>query len=127
MYNIAQKTHPKYGDVVEITRSDLGMFSTPGLACNAAITNRRLWLESGSKKVRILVDDQVLTTAQAQKWADTEHKSLPKCHGCNAILDGLVLTHQLSIDGLFCSASCADKDYKEQVDKLNDEEECDYL
>lgn len=127
MYNVTRQTYPKYGDVVEITRSETGAFKTPGLACNAAITNRRLWLESGSKKVRILVDDQVLTTTQAQRWADAEHKSLPKCHRCNATLDGPVLTHQLSEDNLFCSHECADKDYQEQVDKLNDEEECDYL
>lgn len=68
-----------------------------------------------------------MSLKQAEHWAYEEYKALPKCKTCAQILDGNVYSHQLCRSGLFCSASCADKDYLEEVEKLKDEEEIDYL
>ncbi len=83
-------------------------------------------MESGTKKVRILVDSQVLNPKQAEHWANEEYKSLPKCEGCAKILNESIHTHRLS-SKVFCSEGCADRDYAEEVEKLKDEEEIDYL
>jgi hypothetical protein len=88
---------------------------------------RRIWLESGLKKVRILVDDKVMSPKQAEHWAHEEYISLPKCEGCAKILNGDVHTHQLSGTKFYCSAICADRDYAEEIEKRKDEEEIDYL
>ncbi len=84
-------------------------------------------MESGTKKVRILVDSKVFTPKQAEHWANEEYRSLPKCEGCAKILNGDVHTHRLSSSKFFCSDDCADKDYAEEVEKMKDEEEIDYL
>lgn len=84
-------------------------------------------MESGTKKVRILVDDKVMSPKQAEHWANEEYRSLPKCEGCANILNGDIHTHQLSGTKFFCSVICADKDYVEEVEKMKDEEEIDYL
>lgn len=100
---------------------------TPFQAVQSAMKERRLWIESGVKKVRILVDDKVMSTKQAEHWAHEEYISLPKCEGCAKILDGDIHTHQLSGTKFFCSKVCADRDYIEEVERLKDEEEIDYL
>lgn len=79
---------------------------------------RRLWKEAVAKKVRILVDDQVMSPKQAEHWAHEEYKSLPKCYNCAKILDGDLHTHRLSDTRQFCSESCSDKDYMEEVEKM---------
>ena len=84
-------------------------------------------MESGVKKVRFLIDEQVMSSKQVEHWANEEYKSLPKCEGCAKILDGDIHTHQFSGNKFFCSQICADKDYAEEVEKLKDEEEIDYL
>lgn len=127
MYSVHRQTHDKHGKVIEITRENDGVYPTPGKAYNAAVTMRRLWKEEGATKVRILVDDQVMAPSQAEHWANEEYKSLPKCHWCSQILGGDVHTHRLCSDRLFCSQACADKDYLEEVEKIKDEEEIDYL
>jgi hypothetical protein len=88
---------------------------------------RRLGLESGLKKVRILVDDKVMSPKQAEHWAHEEYISLPKCEGCAKILNDDVHQHQFSDTKFFCSKNCADRDYAEEVEKRKDEEEIDYL
>ena len=127
MYNVNRQNHTKYGNVVEIVRQEIGTYATPFLAVNAAITAKRLWREEGAKKVRFLIDGQVMTVSQAEHWSNEEYKSLPKCYTCAKILGGNVYTHQLYGDRLFCSQSCADKDYSQEVEKRLDEEEIDYL
>ena len=58
MYIVTRQDHPKYGNVIQILRDENGTFQTPGMACNIAITARRLWREEGAKKVRYLIDDR---------------------------------------------------------------------
>jgi hypothetical protein len=83
-------------------------------------------MDSGIKKVRLLIDDQLLSVKQAEHWAIEEYKTLPKCFGCAHLLNEDVVTHRLCSE-LFCSEECADRDYNEQIEKLKDEEEIDYL
>jgi hypothetical protein len=127
MYVVNKIIHPRYGSVVHIERVENGSLLTPFQAVNSALKERRLWMESGTKKVRILVDDKVMSPKQAEHWANDEYKSLPKCEGCAKILNGDIHTHQLSGTKFFCSVICADNDYIEEVEKMKDEEEIDYL
>lgn len=127
MYSVSRQTHPKHGNVIQIVREDGGIYQTPGLAYNYAAKTRRLWKEESNQKVRFLIDDQIMTSAQAETWVHVEYKSLPKCHVCSAILQGRVFTHKQCGEYLFCSSACADKDYQIYLDNLLDEEEIDYL
>lgn len=126
MYTVARRSHDQYGSVISIERDVNGSELTPFQAVQCACKERRLWLEAGQKKVRILVDSQVMSPKQAEHWAHEEYKGLPKCTGCAKILDGDVCTHRLSAD-LFCSHLCADRDYNERLEILKDEEDIDYL
>lgn len=110
-----------------IAREELAEHLSPFAAFHQAAHMRRMWLVEGETKVRILIDNQVMTVAQAEKWSNEEYKSLPKCTACAHILSGQVYTHRLCSSGLFCSESCADRSFREASDKLNDEEEIDYL
>jgi hypothetical protein len=127
MYSVNRFSHERHGSVVLIERVENGSFPTPFQAVQAALRERRLWQEAGTKKVRILVDDQVMSPKQAESWAHDEYKSLPKCYGCAKILDGNIHTHRLSRGNFFCSESCSDQNYLEEVEKMKDEEEIDYL
>lgn len=128
MYNVSKQTHDKYGNVIDITKEEVGEFETPFRAINRGLTLRRQWMEASSDiKVRFLIDGQIMTTSKAEHWANEEYRSLPKCEACGKILGGDVYTHQLCGSNLFCSQPCADKDYNFQVEKMSDEEECDYL
>ena len=127
MYGVNKITHKVYGPVVTVDRAENGSQITPFQAVQLALRERRLWQETGVKKIRFLIDGQIMSLKQAEHWAYEEYKSLPKCKGCAKILDGNIYSHQLCSSGLFCSTSCADKDYIEEVEKLKDEEEIDYL
>jgi hypothetical protein len=127
MYSVGRLTHERHGSVILIERAENGSHLTPFQAVQSALKERRLWQEAGVKKVRILVDDQVMSPKQAESWSHEEYKSLPKCYWCVKILDGNVHTHRLSRGNFFCSESCSDKDYLEEVEKLKDEEDIDYL
>ena len=127
MYVVNKLIHPRYGPVIHIERVENGSALTPFQAVNSALKERRLWVESGTKKVRILADDKVMSPKQAEHWANEEYRSLPKCEGCAKILNDDIHTHQLSGTKFFCSAICADRDYVEEIEKMKDEEEIDYL
>lgn len=127
MYNVTRQIHKKYGNVIEITREESGNLKSPFQVFNQASSMRRLWIKETKSKVRILVDGQVMSITQAGKWSSDEYKSLPKCEECRQILNGDVYTHQFCDSNMFCSQSCADKNYTFQMEKINDEEECDYL
>jgi hypothetical protein len=127
MYSVNRLSHERHGSVILIERVENGSLTTPFQAVQASLKERRLWQEAGVKKVRILVDDQVMSAKQAEHWAHEEYKSLPKCYGCAKILNGDIHTHRLSRGNFFCSESCSDKDYLEEVEKMKDEEEIDYL
>lgn len=126
MYVVNRQTHPQHGSVIAIERSMNGSELTPFQAVQCACKERKLWLEGGQKKVRILVDDKVMSPKQAESWAKEEYQSLPKCPWCAKILGENVITHRLG-PGLFCSQDCADKDYNELIEKQKDEEEIEYL
>lgn len=126
MYNVSRSNHTKYGNVVEIIRDDNGLVESPSMAYNIALMIRNSWKKEGAKKIRFLIDDQILNSSQTESWSITEYKNLPKCFACASILHEDVFTHVLCRENLFCTQRCADKDYQEQMDKINDEEECDF-
>jgi hypothetical protein len=126
MYSVSKLSHELHGPVINIERVENGSLVTPFQAVQTALKERRLWVETGIKKVRVLVDGQVMSPKQAEYWAHEEYKSLPKCEACAKILNNDVHTHQLS-DKFFCTKECANKNYSEEVEKRKDEEEIDYL
>src|SRR5579885_3535872 len=95
MYQVLRTQHPKYGNVLEVVHEENGPFPTPFWAIQQVRKERRLWLESGAKKVRILIDNRIMTLDQAEQWSNEEYKSLPKCETCGKILSGDVHTHRL--------------------------------
>jgi hypothetical protein len=127
MYSVSRQIDSKLGNLIAIVRTEEGDYLSPFAAFNQAKQMRRLWLEEGVVKVRIWVDSQLMTVAQAERWSSEEYKSLPKCGSCGTILGGQVHTHRLCDSSLFCSGSCADKSYSEEANKINDEEEIEYL
>lgn len=127
MYKVMKLIHERYGNVIEITRDDLVEFESPFPTFHRAKYLRRLWLEEGVVKVKILIDGQVLTVRQAEFWANEEYKSLPKCRWCISLLGTDVFTHHLEENTLFCSQDCADKAYFFYVEKVCDEDDIDYI
>jgi hypothetical protein len=123
MYKICNLQHPQYGNVVLIERAEEGI-EKPFFAVQAALKSRRLWRESGIDKVRFLIDGEIMSIKEIEAWARQEYKSLPKCPWCIKILHGDVFTHALCGIDVFCSQSCADKDYQE---KMRNGEEIEYL
>lgn len=126
MYSVQKKKHERYGNVIEIIREDSDKYITPFQAVNQARSIRRTWIEEGATKVKILIDGQVLTLPQMESWAIKEYNSLPKCEECGKILGGDVFTHSLSGDKLFCTQTCADKNYSFVLERFNDNEESEY-
>lgn len=127
MYNVSKQKHETYGNIIHISIDENGMFDTPSKATNQARFMRRLWLEEGVTKVKLLIQDQIMTIKEMDKWSVEEYKFLPKCHNCNFILKQDVFTHRLCKNNLFCTQKCADSNYTFELDKLLDEEEIDYL
>ena len=125
MYNVSQLTHEKYGSVVVIEKVLNGYFLTPFNAVQAAINEQKLFSISVSEKVRLLIDDQIMTPHQAQHWAKEEYEELPKCKACGKPLPEDLVMHQLT-PHFFCSQNFADKDYKLQLEKMQDEEEIEF-
>ena len=126
MYSVSRQAHAKHGSVVAVEYDLNGSELTPFRAVQRACKERRLWLEEGATKVRILISEQVMSVKQAECWAHEEYKLLPKCPNCGKIMNEEVFNNQLSED-LFCSQSCADLDYNSRIEAQKDEEEIDYL
>ena len=127
MYSVSRQKNKKSGSVIAISREEEGAYLSPFAAFNHAKHMRRLWLEEGEVKVRILIDNQAMTVGQAEKWSNEEYKDLPKCGTCGQILSGQVYNHRLCSDRLFCSERCSDRSFHEKMDQLNDEEDIEYL
>lgn len=125
MYNVARTKHSTYGNIIEIIKVEVGEFLDPFKACAQAKKLRKAWMNEEPSKIRILVDNQLLTEALVEKWAREEYHILPKCGECNKILLGEVLTHNLAT-GLFCSNLCADRNYNYWLDRMNDNEESEF-
>lgn len=126
MYKIDRQSHEKYGNLIVIERSEDGELS-PFKIIKLAIYDHHLWKKEFKSKIRFMIDKQILTTSQIRQWASEEYKSLPKCASCVQILAGQVYTHSLCGSDLFCSQPCADISFRQETDKLNDEEEIEYL
>lgn len=124
MYIVSRSNDEQYGNVVAILRSEDGEIS-PFFVAEEAKKEKRLWEKQEKIKVRFMVDNQILTVKDLEKWAREEYHHLPKCGHCAHILCGDVHTNNLSSGTLFCSVLCADRDYHIQAEKLNDCEECD--
>jgi len=122
MYSVKQITHPSYGVIVAIEHDISSGYVNPYQAMQNVSKLIRIIKESGSKKVRVFIDEKVMTFKQAEQWADEEYKSLPKCDCCAAILQEDLFTHNLSVNR-FCSQKCADQDYVSRTDKLMEEED----
>ena len=127
MYNVSRIIHEKYGNTIQISIEEYGTYNSPFTAASQAKLLRRLWLEEGILKVKILINDQIFSVKEMEKWAVKEYHLLPKCHNCANIIDEDVFTHRLCNTNLFCSQKCSDTDYFLEIEKLNDEREIDYL
>lgn len=127
MYSVIKSSHERYGSVIEIVRDENGTLMTPSQARQQASKEKQSWQDVGILKVRYLVDGQVMTIKQVEHWAHEEYKNLPKCNECAKVLGESIYTHQLSGTELFCTQSCADKNYIEEASKFKNEEEIDYL
>lgn len=126
MYNIKHYNHPQYNEVLQIEMLEDGRFLNPFQVVRRLEIDRRLLIEAGHK-IRILVNNQILTLKQAEQWADVEYKSLPKCEECGIILHGNIYNHNLSVGVFFCSEKCSTCNYNEKLEKMLDEREIDYL
>lgn len=126
MYSVNRLTHERYGAAVQIVRDMNGLFLSPFQAVRYACREQRFWREAESKKILILIDDQVMSPQQAEHWANEEYKSLPKCYGCGNFLNENIYIHRLSSDRFYCSESCSDKGYMEKVEIMKDEEEIEF-
>lgn len=127
MYNVCRKIHDVYGNVILVSIEETGEFKSPFKAAEQVKSLRRLWLEDGSVRVKILINNQILTVKELDKWSANEYNFLPKCHYCVTILNNEVFTHQLCGNNLFCSQECANRDYSLKIEEMNSEEEIDYL
>lgn len=125
MYKVYNTQDKQYGNVVIITQAEDGTIELPFFAVQQALKNRRIWRESIETKVRFLVDNQIMAPAKMEEWARQEYQSLPKCCACAKILHEDVYSHRLSSD-LFCTQSCADKDYSSLIERIKDEEEIEF-
>jgi hypothetical protein len=123
MYSVRRNNHPQYGSIIEIVTEENGIYKSPFQVEKQAKKEYRLWILETSK-VRFLFDNQIFNINQIERWARDEYKSLPKCHGCAAILDELLFTNSIE-QAFFCSQRCADLSYQQQMDRFNDYEECD--
>jgi hypothetical protein len=125
MYTVSTGADSKYGNIVIISTIDIGEYELPFDAVRKAKSLRREM--NTTKKIRFLVNEQVLSLTQLESWAYNEYKSLSKCTNCPVILhDKEVFAHAFSKEKLFCSQYCADEDYKLYLEKTEDEYECDY-
>lgn len=127
MYNVTINNHDLSTQIIEISIIEVGNYLSPFQAVSAARTIRRTLLEQNHLKIKFVVNSQILTTKQLEKWALEEYKILPKCADCNSILPLEVFTHQYCGKNLFCSLYCADLDYFREIEKRNDEVEIEYL
>ena len=76
--SISRQTHERHGPVISIDRTEEVGELTPFRAVQQAYKAQRAWQEEGVKKVRLVVDGQVMSCKQAEKWAHEEYQTLPK-------------------------------------------------
>jgi len=74
-------------------------------------------------QTKILINNQLYTPPQAEKWANDEYKTLPKCAYCRSILGENLYQNSLHRNHFYCGVDCADADYFEALEKIKEEEE----
>lgn len=119
-YNAIQIEHSKFSQVLVLEKANDGIYFSPLEAISKLKSLRAI------SKLRIIVDGQMMTLAQAEQWALEEYKFLPKCEECGTILNDNVFTHTLN-KNLFCSEKCKENNYLFHLDILEDQEDCDCL
>jgi len=124
MFSIKRLQHPDYGSVVVIESVDIGLL--PLQVISPAIKEYRAYRQQSVNPVRFLINEQIMTLPQMEKWAHDEHRSLPKCQSCAKILVGEVHPGGFRGDTFFCSELCAHQNYLQELDKIDDEHECDF-
>ena len=127
MYDIQFKNHEIHGNTIVISIVENGTHKSPFKAVEQAKSLRRMELEKGKLKIKLLVNEQLLSTKEMEKWAIEEYNLLPKCFRCGSILETIVFIHPFSGSNLFCTQRCADLDHSDEMDKTLEEEEIDYL
>jgi len=123
MYIVCRSNDENYGNVISVLRAE-GEITSPNFIVNEVRKEKRLWLQEENVYARIMVDGQIMTPSQLERWVREEYQSLPKCSYCAKILSEQVYTHSFN-ESLFCTQYCADKDYHQQMDHFNDYEEID--
>lgn len=127
MYIVSKQNHETYGNIISILIEENGIYESPFQAVNQVKLLKRLWLEEGGTRVRILINNQILTIKEMEKWSAEEYNFLPKCHACGCILSTKIFTHRLSGTNIFCSQKCTDINFSFEIEKINDEEDIEYL
>jgi hypothetical protein len=99
---------------------------SPIQAIRQAIKEQKTWQHHNQPVVKLLIDQQIMAPMQAERWANEEYQTLPKCQECFAILNGSVYFSGVCNDAGFCSKYCVNQNYLYHMEKLNDMEECDF-
>lgn len=121
MYSVILEEDPNYGKIISICRDEDGDCKTP-FEVYQKVKSINL-----NSKIKILVDDQLLSLFELNMWAHEEYKNLPKCQECFQILSRKLYTHQLCGYSFFCSENCANKNHAQKIESLNDLEDIEYL
>ena len=126
MYNCQYKVHEIYGNIIEVSITNIGSFNTPFQLVSHIKTLKKI-LSKDLKKIKILINNEIVDSKNLDLWAKNEYEFLPKCFNCYSILEGDVATHRFANGKLFCQQLCADSDFQKELDKTLDEEEIDFL
>jgi hypothetical protein len=124
MFHVKKFSHENYGDIIIIEHVENGLL--PLQACQLAFKEHKLWQQNSNKIIRFMVDDQILTSSQLERWAEREYKELPKCFRCAQILNGEVYPGTFYGKHFYCSTNCRDQDFREEMEKIDDDRECDF-
>jgi hypothetical protein len=127
MYNVQLQNHEIHGDLILISINESGEYKSPFQAIERAKQLKRIARENGKLKVKLLINEQFLSSKEMEKWAIEEYNLLPKCFHCGSILGMIVFIHSFSGSNLFCTQRCADVDYSDEMNESLEEEEIDYL
>lgn len=129
MYQLAKTTHDQDGSPLEllsiVETEDLSAEVSPFAILRIAFLQQKR-MPDGKAKHLLVIDGCLLNSKQAESWAQNEYEDLPKCSRCGSILRELYCVHNLSEHRAFCSDDCKGQDYLEEVEKLNDEYDCDF-
>jgi hypothetical protein len=116
--------HPQYGPVIYVENVKQGLF--PLQLLQQANKEFHAYQAEANKPIRFLVDEQLLTINQLERWANDEHNQIPKCFQCAQILIGEVYCGTFHGQHWFCSSLCRDQNFLEEMERINDEHECDF-